>query len=194
MKRLLFVVVGLLVSLNLAYANDLLLKASNGALNQNSVGVKKLTDKEMAQVKGGLELSYFFEPNGHYGSEIGLIDRNGRVLSYSVNYIVSLEEHEEKNQKIEGYGPGTARTNYWFFKNLADASKNEYPVIYINYNGSTGNISAIFGVLNVGTKVFRRVDTPLSNAILSRHGYDAAYYAINKDMIDYFNIRRFRYK
>ncbi len=53
MKRLLFVVAGLLVSLNLAYANDLLFKASNGALNQNSVGVKKLTDKEMAQVKGG---------------------------------------------------------------------------------------------------------------------------------------------
>lgn len=60
MKRLLFVVAGLLVSLNLAYANDLLFKASNGALNQNSVGVKKLTDKEMAQVKGGLELSFFF--------------------------------------------------------------------------------------------------------------------------------------
>ena len=53
MKRLLFVVAGLLVSLNLAYANDLLFKASNGALNQNSIGVKKLTDEEMAQVKGG---------------------------------------------------------------------------------------------------------------------------------------------
>ena len=193
MKRLLFVVVGLLVSLNLAYANDLLFKASNGALNQNSVGVKKLTDKEMAQVKGGLYLSNF-EANGHYGNEIGLLDRNGRVLSYSVNYIVSLDEYEEKNQKIQGYGPGTARTNYWFFKNLVDASQNEYPVIYIGYNGSTGNISAIFGVLNVGTKVFRRVDTALSNAILSKHGYDAAYYAINKDMIDYFNVRRFRYK
>ena len=41
MKRLLCIVAGLFVSLNLAYANDLLFKASNGALNQNSVGVKK---------------------------------------------------------------------------------------------------------------------------------------------------------
>ena len=64
MKRLLFVVAGLLVCLNLAYANDLLFKASNGALNQNSVGVKKLTDKEMAQVKGGLELSFFLNQMG----------------------------------------------------------------------------------------------------------------------------------
>ena len=53
MKRLLFVVAGLLVSLNLAYANDLLFKASNGALNQNSVGVKKLTETELIQVKAG---------------------------------------------------------------------------------------------------------------------------------------------
>ena len=65
MKRLLFVVAGLLVSLNLAYANDLLFKASNGALNQNSVGVKKLTDKEMAQVKGGTYL-YTQQPAGQY--------------------------------------------------------------------------------------------------------------------------------
>ena len=53
MKRLLFVVAGLLVSLNLAYANDLLFKASNGALNQNSVGVKKLNDEELKGVVGG---------------------------------------------------------------------------------------------------------------------------------------------
>ena len=53
MKRLLFVVAGLLVCLNLAYANDLLFKASNGALNQNSVGVKKLNDDELKGVVGG---------------------------------------------------------------------------------------------------------------------------------------------
>ena len=53
MKKLFFVFVGLFLSLNFANANDLLFKASNGALNQNSVGVKKLTDEEMAQVKGG---------------------------------------------------------------------------------------------------------------------------------------------
>ena len=47
MKKILFVVVGLFLSINFANANDLLFKASNGALNQNSLGVKKLTDEEM---------------------------------------------------------------------------------------------------------------------------------------------------
>ena len=59
MKKLLFVLVGLFLSLNFANANDLLFKASNGALNQNSVGVKKLTDEEMAQVKGGLNIGAY---------------------------------------------------------------------------------------------------------------------------------------
>ena len=53
MKRLLCIVASLFVSLNLAYANDLLFKASNGALNQNSVGVKKLNDEELKGVVGG---------------------------------------------------------------------------------------------------------------------------------------------
>ena len=53
MKKLFFVVVGLFLSLNFANANDLLFKASNGALNQNSVGVKKLDETELMQVKGG---------------------------------------------------------------------------------------------------------------------------------------------
>ena len=53
MKKFFFVMAGLFLSLNFANANDLLFKASNGALNQNSLGVKKLTDEEMAQVRGG---------------------------------------------------------------------------------------------------------------------------------------------
>ena len=53
MKKFLFVVVSLFLSLTFANANDLLFKASNGALNQNSLGVKKLSDEEMAQVRGG---------------------------------------------------------------------------------------------------------------------------------------------
>ena len=85
MKRLLFVVAGLLVSLNLAYANDLLFKASNGALNQNSVGVKKLTDKEMAQVKGGY---YFhrapsFDTQGVYGSTAWIVS-NYSIPTFNV--------------------------------------------------------------------------------------------------------------
>ena len=53
MKKFLFVVVSLFLSLTFANANDLLFKASNGALNQNSLGVKKLTDDELRGVVGG---------------------------------------------------------------------------------------------------------------------------------------------
>ena len=39
-----------------ALADDLLAKVSGGALTENSVGVKKLSDAEMAEVKGGYYL------------------------------------------------------------------------------------------------------------------------------------------
>ena len=53
MKKLFFLLFGLFLSLNLSYASDLISKASNGVLNENSLGVKKLSDEEMKQVKGG---------------------------------------------------------------------------------------------------------------------------------------------
>ncbi len=53
MKKLFFLLFGLFLSLNLSYASDLISKASNGVLNENSLGVKKLSDEEMRQVKGG---------------------------------------------------------------------------------------------------------------------------------------------
>ena len=39
-----------------ALADDLLAKVSGGALTENSVGVKKLSDAEMAEVKGGWKI------------------------------------------------------------------------------------------------------------------------------------------
>ncbi len=42
MKRLLCIIAGLFVSLNLAYANDLLFKASNGALIKTLSELKNL--------------------------------------------------------------------------------------------------------------------------------------------------------
>ena len=56
MKKLFFLLFGLFLSLNLSYASDLISKASNGVLNENSLGVKKLSDEEMRWVKGGVEL------------------------------------------------------------------------------------------------------------------------------------------
>ena len=103
MKRLLFVVAGLLVSLNLAYANDLLFKASNGALNQNSVGVKKLDETELMQVKAGW---FGFERD----SSLDFISQtNGRIYR-SYAYIVvdnqaSYYERYSSAAKRLGFDP-----------------------------------------------------------------------------------------
>ena len=56
MKKLSFLIVGLILSLNIANASDLISKASNGVLNENSLGVKKLSYEEMRWVKCGVEL------------------------------------------------------------------------------------------------------------------------------------------
>ena len=86
MKRLLFVMAGLLVSLNLAYANDLLFKASNGALNQNSVGVKKLDETELMQVKAGW-FGFQRAPGLDFFSSVR--DKSGFLRTYhSYAYIV----------------------------------------------------------------------------------------------------------
>lgn len=53
MKKLVFITFGLIFSLNLANASDLLFKATNGTLSENSLGVKKLSDEEMKKVLGG---------------------------------------------------------------------------------------------------------------------------------------------
>ena len=50
MKKLSFLIVGLILSLNIANASDLISKASNGVLNENSLGVKKLSDEELLKL------------------------------------------------------------------------------------------------------------------------------------------------
>ena len=55
MRKVVFVALlsGLLGS---ALADDLLARASGGALSENSLGVKKLSQAEMAEVKGGYKI------------------------------------------------------------------------------------------------------------------------------------------
>ncbi len=175
MKRLLFVMAGLFVSLNLAYANDLLFKASNGALNQNSVGVKKLTDKEMAQVKGGLVLHEFWF-NGIKGNEYIVANtQTGQIMYYSISYEIKLDADELRSQKITQYNMlGTPKTRYMHFTSLANASNDEAPVLTVVYNYSAGVVSFSVNVLNKRTGVSRRVDSYTENAILSsRHRFEA---------------------
>lgn len=67
MKKLFFIATSLILSFNLANASDLLFKATNGTLSENSLGVKKLSDEEMKRVVGGL---YYSNPVFQYKQQI----------------------------------------------------------------------------------------------------------------------------
>ncbi len=56
MKKIVFVALLSGVFLGSALADDLLAKASNGTLSENSPGVKKLSQAEMAEVVGGYKI------------------------------------------------------------------------------------------------------------------------------------------
>ncbi|EAK2540392.1 bacteriocin [Campylobacter upsaliensis] len=74
---------------NFAFANDLLAKLSNGAVSDNSVGVKILSLDEMKEVRGGYQVVFL-----HNGSSYNRADEIYAVakytegeLQYMVNYI-----------------------------------------------------------------------------------------------------------
>ena len=186
MKRLLCIIAGLFVSLNLAYANDLLFKASNGALNQNSVGVKKLNDEEMAQVKGGLQLSNFFV-NGRKGNEyISANTQTGQVMYYSISYRIILDKTEAELQAIHNYDMlGTPKSRYMHFNYLANESKGEIPVLTVVYDYSAGFVSFSVNVLNKYTSASRRVDSYTENAILGSELRERALRAMYRDLRRY---------
>ena len=75
MRKVIFVALlsGLLGS---ALADDLLARASGGALTENSLGVKKLSQAEMAEVKGGY---YPWQSPQFY---------NGSPYSHTYNYLI----------------------------------------------------------------------------------------------------------
>ncbi|EPB0947037.1 hypothetical protein ACRBA3_001726, partial [Campylobacter upsaliensis] len=53
MKRLLNIIALSALLANFAFANDLLARLSNGAVSDNSIGVKILSLDEMKEVRGG---------------------------------------------------------------------------------------------------------------------------------------------
>ena len=75
MKKIVFVALLSGVFLGSALADDLLAKASNGTLSENSPGVKKLSNAEMAEVVGG----YYLWQSPKYNS--------GSAYSHTYNYL-----------------------------------------------------------------------------------------------------------
>ena len=127
MKKLFFIAVGLFLSLNFANANDLLFKASNGALNQNSVGVKKLTDEEMAQVKGGLLNPTLYKQYSYVNSQ-------GHTIS-STFWTINLDSNERRTSSLNLDNGVSGYHNYSDFITL---SRLGTVVVQIDYNKNTG--------------------------------------------------------
>ena len=159
MKRLLFVVAGLLVCLNLAYANDLLFKASNGALNQNSVGVKKLTDKEMAQVKGG----FYFQAKD-YGT--AYYNAYGQII-YSLNWFIVLESDEIRNVRLYINGNETGNQAYHNYTSLAGYARGGAVAVQVRYNVSTGAMKTDFAMISSSNRYSYSADKFAKSIIAS---------------------------
>ncbi len=115
-KKLLSVVaLGALLSSS-AFAEDILAKVSNGAISDNSAGVKVLSFDEMKEVKGG----YYFKraPNFDYGTGIRsyayiVTDADNSQLQISSNSTVLAKYRYVNNQKeyyLQSYNNGTLGT------------------------------------------------------------------------------------
>ncbi len=115
-KKLLSVVaLGALLSSS-AFAEDILAKVSNGAISDNSAGVKVLSLDEMKEVKGG----YYFKraPNFDYGAGIRsyayiVTDADKSQLQISSNSTVLAKYRYVNNQKeyyLQSYNNGTLGT------------------------------------------------------------------------------------
>lgn len=115
-----------------AFAEDILAKVSNGAISDNSAGVKVLSLDEMKEVKGG----YYFQRDSAFDYNAGSLSSYGYVvmdnsvnqnsnavtqsLGYSSGYIVAKYRYVN-NQKdyylqyfSSKYGSGT---NIWAYAN-----------------------------------------------------------------------------
>ncbi|EAI0687956.1 hypothetical protein E0379_08930 [Campylobacter upsaliensis] len=129
-----------------AFAEDILAKVSNGAISDNSAGVKVLSLDEMKEVKGG----YYFKRDSAFDYNAGSLSSYGYVvmdnsvnqnsnavtqsLGYSSGYIVAKYRYVN-NQKdyylqyfSSKYGSGT---NIWAYANspayeILRQFKNQY--------------------------------------------------------------------
>ena len=100
MRKVIFVALlsGLLGS---ALADDLLARASDGALSENSLGVKKLSQAEMAEVKGG----YYLWQSPKYGS--------GSAYSHTYNYLSKPYKNNYNANKYPSTSKQPIYSNGW---------------------------------------------------------------------------------
>ncbi|MBK1964116.1 hypothetical protein [Campylobacter novaezeelandiae] len=110
-KKLLSVVaLGALLS-NSAFAEDILAKVSNGAISDNSAGIKVLSLDEMKEVKGG----YYFKRDSAFDYYAGSLTSYGYVVMDD-----SINQNSDVVTKSLGYSSGYIVTKYRYVNNQKD--------------------------------------------------------------------------
>ncbi|ARE80572.1 hypothetical protein [Campylobacter helveticus] len=109
-----------------AFAEDILAKVSNGAISDNSAGVKVLSLDEMKEVKGG----YYFQRDSRYDSISG-------IRSYA--YVVT----DADNNKLQIDSSSKVLAKYRYVNNQKDYYLQSYNngtlgTIFPNYSTSWG--------------------------------------------------------
>ncbi|MEB2830507.1 hypothetical protein [Campylobacter upsaliensis] len=129
-----------------AFAEDILAKVSNGAISDNSAGVKVLSLDEMKEVKGG----YYFKRDSAFDYNAGSLSSYGYVvmdnsvnqnsnavtqsLGYSSGYIVAKYRYvnNQKDYYLQYYTSGSkVGTNIWAYSgspayNILNEFKSKY--------------------------------------------------------------------
>ncbi|ELC2935462.1 hypothetical protein RIZ43_001220 [Campylobacter coli] len=128
-KKLLSVVaLGTLLSSS-AFAGDFLAKVTNGALSDNSPGVKALSLDEMKKVKGG----YYFKRDSAFDYGAGSLSSYGYV-------VMNDSFHQDSNAVTQslGYSSGYIVAKYRYVNN----QKDYYLQYFSSKYGSGTNIWA----------------------------------------------------
>lgn len=146
MKKLAFIATSFIFSLTLANASDLLFKATNDTLSENSLGVKKLSDEEMRQVKGGLTIQAFKDTTYR--------DNFGQII-YSLFWRLNLSESEKQSNALHLDNGVSAFHNYMSFYTHARIGT---PVIQVKYSVNTGNYYVHFAAMTPTNQLYYSAD------------------------------------
>ncbi|EKI2579589.1 hypothetical protein PDY30_000662 [Campylobacter coli] len=112
-----------------AFAEDILAKVSNGAISDNSAGVKVLSLDEMKEVKGG----YYFKRDSAFDYGAGSLSSYGYV-------VMNDSFHQDSNAVTQslGYSSGYIVAKYRYVNN----QKDYYLQYFSSKYGSGTNIWA----------------------------------------------------
>ncbi|EOB3230192.1 hypothetical protein ACJY7S_000940 [Campylobacter upsaliensis] len=176
MKRLLNIIALSALLANFAFANDILAKLSNGAVSDNSVGVKILSLDEMKEVRGGYavttirisqnELAALAVPD--FENELGWEIKNGQI---------DLEQTMKNDRGLcqmgstQCYSNSATKKHLWQsqkrlqeFTNALDGSNPLYTALGFSVKRNVGfNRAGKFVYFSYGVVAVNRFDGSIRN-------------------------------